>query len=194
MIAAPRPSPPRPSSGPPDAELLSRVSNGDMGALGALFDRYEADVRRVVIRLGVREGDADDLVQATFLDVLARASTYDGRASARPWVIGLAVIHVKRQRRSFARLAARLARWATEPTESPEQPDHRAEQGELSRRAQAALDALSAKKREVFVLTVLEGLSGEEVASTLDIPVATVWTRLHHARRELREALSLEEA
>jgi RNA polymerase sigma-70 factor (ECF subfamily) len=52
-----------------------------------------------------------------------------------------------------------------------------------------ALFELSPKKREVFVLVALEGLSGEEVATTLGIPVNTVWTRLHHARSELRHAL-----
>jgi RNA polymerase sigma-70 factor (ECF subfamily) len=57
-------------------------------------------------------------------------------------------------------------------------------------RAQRALSRLSAKKREVFVLVALEGMSGAEVANALHIPVATVWTRLHHARLELRAALA----
>ncbi len=57
-----------------------------------------------------------------------------------------------------------------------------------------ALAALSPKKREVIVLVTIEGLSGEEVASLLAIPVATVWTRLHHARRELSLAVFEEES
>lgn len=178
---------------PGDAEIVARVRDGDVGALGLLFDRYEPDVRRVMVRLGVPLADAEDLVQATFLDVWRRASSYDGRASARPWLVGLAIIHVKRWRRSISRLAQRLARWAVEPAPSVVRPDEQTEANDLAERAQAALERLSAKKREVFVLVALEGLTGEEVASTLDIPVATVWTRLHHARRELRDALALEE-
>jgi RNA polymerase sigma-70 factor (ECF subfamily) len=59
----------------------------------------------------------------------------------------------------------------------------------LARRAERALDALSVKKREAFVLVALEGLTGEEAAIAMNVPVATVWTRLHHARRDLRDAL-----
>ena len=53
----------------------------------------------------------------------------------------------------------------------------------------AGLARLSEDKRLVLLLIELEGLSGDDVASTLGIPVATVWTRLHYARVELREHL-----
>jgi len=176
-----------------DAELLRRIAGGEASAMGALFDRHAGPVRRVIQRLGVSSGDVDDLVQATFLDVLDAAASYDGRASARPWLVGLAVICVRRHRRSLARLAARMAAWAREPEPVVETPEVSAELRDRARRAQRALEELSQKKREVFVLAALEGLPGDEVASALGIPVATVWTRLHHARLELRAALSREE-
>ena len=56
-----------------------------------------------------------------------------------------------------------------------------------------ALASLSEKKREVVVLVTIEGMSGEEVAALLGIPVATVWTRLHHARREMSARMLEEE-
>lgn len=176
-----------------DAELIQRVAAGEGSALGPLFDRHVASVRRVILRLGVRPGDVDDVVQATFLDVLGAAAHYDGRASAKPWLVGLAVICVRRHRRSLARLAARLTAFAREPSLEVEMPDASADVRERARLAEQALAGLSQKKREVFVLTALEGLPGDEVARALGIPVATVWTRLHHARLELREALSREE-
>lgn len=176
-----------------DAALCARVATGDVGALGQLYDRHAPALRRVVGRLGVREGDIDDLVQAAFLDVLGAAASYDGRASARPWLVGMAVMRVRRHRRSLARLAERLSAWSREPESVVETPEASALVRERARRAERALASLSDKKREVFVLVALEGLPGEEVASSLGIPVATVWTRLHHARRELREALSREE-
>jgi RNA polymerase sigma-70 factor, ECF subfamily len=176
-----------------DARLFERIQAGDVGALGVLFDRHAVALRRVMARLGVSACDIDDLVQATFLDVLAAAGSYDGRASARPWLVGMAVMQVRRHRRSIGRLVARLASWASEPLPEPETPDLAAEAGQVARRAQAAIARLSQKKREVFVLVALEGLGGEEVGRTLGIPVATVWTRLHHARLELREALCRED-
>ncbi len=58
------------------------------------------------------------------------------------------------------------------------------------RRFDDALGRLSEEKRLVFLLIEREGLSGEEVAQALDIPVNTVWTRIHHARNDLRKALA----
>jgi RNA polymerase sigma-70 factor (ECF subfamily) len=169
-----------------DPDLIARIRDGESSALGLLFDRYDRDIRRLVSRLGVQPADVDDVVQATFLDVLAAAGRYDGRASAKGWLMGLAVIHVRRHRRSLSRLAARIAAWGREPRSSPATPEESAATRERTERARRALDGLSEKKREVLVLVTVEGLSGEEVAGLLGIPVATVWTRLHHARRELQ--------
>ncbi len=175
--------------GAPDPELLASVAAGDARALGALFDRHAEAVRRLVLRLGVRPGEADDVVQTTFLDVLRTAPAYDGRPDARPWLMAMAAMRVRRHRRSFARLTDRIARFGREPRDEVRTPEREAGDRELSARALAALDALSGKKREVFVLVALEGLTCEEVADRLEIPVGTVWTRLHHARAELRAAL-----
>jgi RNA polymerase sigma factor (sigma-70 family) len=174
---------------PTDAELFARTHDGDTGALGLLYDRYDRDVRRVIARLGVPASDVDDLVQATFLEVLDCADRYDGRPCGKPWLIGLAVIMVRRHRRSLARMAVRLASWASLPSGRIETPEESAGASQSANRAQRALNRLSPKKREAFVLLALEGLSGEEAATTIGAPLQTVWTRLHHARRELRAAL-----
>lgn len=192
MIAAPRNTARDPARepSPGDPALMASVAAGEMSALGMLFDRYDQDVRRLIARLGVSPGDVDDLVQLTFLDALRSARSYDGRASARPWLMGLAVMIVRRHRRSIGRLAARLAAWATMPSEHARSPEEQSETNEAAERARRALDALSSKKREAFVLVALEGMSGEQAAELLSVPAATVGTRLHHARRELREALA----
>ncbi|MGC4093084.1 MAG: RNA polymerase sigma factor [Polyangiaceae bacterium] len=181
------------SSLPSDESLIERVANGDLQALGALFDRHEAPVRRFLGRLGVAAHDADDLVQATFLEVVRAAPRFDVALSAKCWLFGIAVILVRRHRRSLSRAAAQLLRWARTPHEdSPITPAAQVERDQELLRFQRALDALPAKKREVFTLVTLEGLHGEEAARTLGIPVATVRTRLHHARLELRAALAEE--
>ena len=174
-----------------DAQLLHRVTLGDLGGLGVLFDRYHGDVLRYVGRLGVSPGDADDLVQLTFLDVMRAAQSFDGRSSARAWLFGLATMVVRRHRTSLGRLATRLLAWAREPQpESNESPVEQLARHQDAAHAHRALERLSAKKQEVFVLVVLENATGEEAARALGIPVATVWTRLHHARRELRQLLA----
>ena len=179
-----------------DPRLFERMRDGDMGALGILFDRYAQDVRRVIARLGVIAGDVDDLVQQTFLEAMRAAGQYDGRNHAKPWLAGIAVIMVRRHRRSLGRLVKRLTEWGRESVVEDQgpTPNEAYELSEMARRAELALAKLSVKKREVFILVALEGLSGEQVATALSIPVATVWTRLHHARLDLRELLVEEES
>lgn len=173
-----------------DKELIALVANGNLEALGELFDRYEADLSRFIGRLGVGVGDVDDLVQTAFLEVIRAAPRFDAALPAKSWLFGLAVMLVRRHRRSLSRAAAQLllrARWPR--PESPATPAAEFDKDQDLLCFQRAFARMSAKKREVFTLVTLEGLSGEEAARTLGIPVATVRTRLHHARRELRASL-----
>lgn len=173
-----------------DANLVAVVSQGDLDGLGELFDRHAPNLRRYLVRLGVPWGDIDDLVQLTFLELVRAAPRFDERCAVRPWLIGIATTLVRRHRRSLARTAARLAAWAGFATsETTQTPADICEIDEQARRFADVLDKLTLKKREVFVLVTLQGLSGEEAAEVLGIPINTVWTRLHHARVELRAAL-----
>jgi RNA polymerase sigma-70 factor (ECF subfamily) len=173
-----------------DAELVAAIARGNLEALGDLFERHEPSVRRYLARLGLGPSDADDLVQATFLEVVQAAGRFDLERPVRSWLLGIATILVRRRRRTVRRYAARLAAWSgiakgrRVPT-----PDEVFDGDEAFQRFQRAFDRLSPKKREAFVLVTLEGLSGEEAAAALGIPVNTVWTRLHHARQDLRAAL-----
>ncbi len=190
MQAEPGPS----GTGEPadDAALVRAVSGGDLEALGVLFRRHERSVRRTLGRLGVPDADVDDLVQATFLALVETASRFDAARPVRAWILGITTMMARRRGRALGRAARQLALWARmlldrgEPVPSP---------AELAERARAltllarAIEGLSWKKREVFVLVTLEGMSGDEAALALGIPVNTVWTRLHHARSELRAAL-----
>jgi RNA polymerase sigma factor (sigma-70 family) len=173
-----------------DAALIAEIAQGQLAALGVLFERYEPALRRYLGRLGVSASDADDLVQASFLEVVRAAPRFDPRYAARSWLFGVATQMARRQRRSLRRTAERIAVWSgmsRDPGEGAV-PAAQSDTADLHRVA-AALEGLSDKKRAVFVLVTLEGFRGEEVATMLQIPLKTVWTRLHHARRELRAAL-----
>jgi RNA polymerase sigma factor (sigma-70 family) len=177
-----------------DGELLARIAGGDLESLGVFFERHEPTVRRCLGRLGASRSDADDLVQTTFLEVVRAAVRFNPEYPVRAWLLGIATLMVRRHRRSVRRQAARLSTWAgVLRRELAPTPAELFERDDAARRMASALERLSPKKREVFVLVTLEGLSGEEAATSLGIPVKTVWTRLHHARLELRAALGEEE-
>lgn len=174
----------------PDPELLQAVRDGDLSALGLLYDRHGEDVRRLLYRVGVPSGDLDDLVQETFLDVIPASARFRPGAAVRPWLLGIATMIARRHRRTVGRLITRLTRWAAHPQEQADStPEDDLGLHEDAARARQALLSLSPRKRETFVLVVLEGLSCAEAAAALGVPTATVWTRLHHARAELRHAL-----
>ncbi len=175
---------------PGDAALLRGIASGDLEALGHLYDRYARDVWRAVRRSLYEGADVDDIVHGLFLALPRLAKSYDGRASCRHWLCGIAVHFALRHRRGRGRFLRMVGSFAHTVSDlwmrNPER--EAASQEELSR-LQRALDRLSDKKRAVFVLVELEGLSAEETARALDIPTATVRTRLFHARRELQAAM-----
>lgn len=179
---------PRPQ-GPTDAELFTAIAGGDLGPLGTLFDRYHRDVRQFLVRSAPRSSDVDDLVQETFLTAARAAASYDGRDRAGPFIVGVAAQLLRRKKRSFARLRAMLENLGRAPTEAPRDPEATAVASSESERLQAAMDRLSEDRRLVLVMVEWNGMSGVEVARALDIPVGTVWRRLHEARAELKRAL-----
>jgi RNA polymerase sigma-70 factor, ECF subfamily len=172
----------RTSSETPDAALMSRIAGGDLGALGNLYDRYARDLLRFTRRITSSE-DAEDVVQNTFLRVLQRAARYDASVtSARPWLFGIAARVAQERRRALRRFTATLVAFGTSPPRSPPSPT------ETRRDLAKALARLSAAKRITLILADVEGFSSKEIARMLSIPVGTVWTRLHHARRQFKIA------
>lgn len=177
-----------------DAELIAAIAAGELTSLGLLFDRYHDDVRRLLSRLGVPAFDLDDLVQQTFLDVPRASARFRPTAAVRPWLLGLATMAARRRRRSLSQMLARVSKWALEPdARCVPTPAEECERAVDAERARRALESLSAKKRDAFVLVVLEEVSCAEAAEILGAPIATIWTRVHYAREELRRLLSEDE-
>lgn len=172
-----------------DPDLMRALAAGDLGALGVLFDRYHEDVRQFLRRVA-GDADADDLVQETFLTASRAAASYDGRPSARPFLIGVAAQLARRKRRTFARWCNALAAFGMIARPVPRSPEESTSLAQDGERIRAALDRLSHDKRVALVLVEWEGLSGEEAATALGIPVGTLWRRLHDARIEIRRAIA----
>ncbi len=169
----------------PDPDILRQLAGGEIGALGELYDRYQEPIRRFVARATSDAEDVDDLVQATFLAAAKSAGRYDGRPSCRPWLIGIAAQLLRRRRQSFGRFLAVLSSLrGVRATAADPRPALQARSD-----VERALVRISAAKRITLLMAEVEGLSCAEIAAALGVPLGTVWTRLHAARRELRRAL-----
>jgi RNA polymerase sigma-70 factor (ECF subfamily) len=172
-----------------DAELLARVAAGELAALGTLYDRHREPLRSFVARATCGHADADDLVHDAFLTAARIAARFDGRTSARPWLIGIAARLVSRRARGLGRIPRILARlaWTGPQVSDPvEVLEARSALGVVA----PAVARMTTGKRVVLLMSELEGMTGPEIAEALEIPIGTVWTRLHHARRELMHAIS----
>ncbi len=178
-----------------DAVLLGRVAEGDAIALGALFDRHHRVVYAVLARLRCSNAQIDDLVQEAFLALPKAARRYDPTNSARGFILGVAVTLARQERRNLLRrwrLWQSREHWIDEPARDHD-PEQRLGQRQAHEAFERALRTLSHAHREVVILHEVEGLKGDEIARILDVPVNTVWTRLHHARNALRDALDAME-
>jgi RNA polymerase sigma-70 factor (ECF subfamily) len=175
-----------------DPELIRGVADGDLACLGELYDRHAHGVWRAVSRTLANSADVEDVVHATFLNLPRIAPGYDGRAECAGWLYGIAVrlsLRHSRGAERFRRMLTSLAHAHVATSRSRSDPERDASDQEEITLFERALARLSVKKRAVFVLVELEGLTSDEASEALEIPAATVRTRLLHARRELDAAL-----
>ncbi len=155
----------------------------------ALYRAHANFVARFLLRLGAKGDDVPDLVQEVFLVAHRRGGFTPGRAKPTTWLAEIA-FRVSSDRRKKARRRLEdsdAEKVAVAPSETAT-PTERVETRQALGRVQQALDTLTVEKRAVFVLYELEGQSCDAIATALGIPVGTVYSRLHSARREFSKA------
>jgi RNA polymerase sigma-70 factor (ECF subfamily) len=165
----------------------------------AIYEAHFAFVWRSAKRLGTPQASVDDVVQEIFVIVHRRLPEFEHRASIKTWLFGIVVNVVRAQRRSLR--AKHPHALNSEARTDPEGlPDHAAGPLERASSAQAAqlvdrfLDALDDDKRAVFVLAELEQMSAPEIASSLGLPLNTVYSRLRLGRQEFAAAAARHRA
>jgi RNA polymerase sigma-70 factor (ECF subfamily) len=180
-----------------DDRLMAILARGEMYPLAELYARYGKVVRATIQRFApeISAAEAEELGQDVFLALAQTAGRYERGRRLRAWLAGIAVNKARGWRRATwlrRRLLKRHHRDAVGIfAVRSEAPDTEAERREELRQALARLPAA---QREVLLLSVVEGFTGEEIAQILGIRPKTVWTRLHRARRAMTLLLEGEEA
>lgn len=185
-----------------DRDLVASIRGGDSASWSALFERYQARIFTICVRM-VRDREmAADLTQDAFIKVIKGLDTFDERAKLSTWVyrvtmnVCLSKLRSEKLRR-HASLEAMASAGGRDPdrrsdlgfAQAREPGAHEGvEQDEERRRMIDALDALSEEHRSILVLRDGRGLEYEQIAEVLDIPVGTVRSRLFRARAALRQA------
>lgn len=184
-------------SEPSDTELVVRTLDGSQAAFGELVRRYERPIVGLVLRMVRDRGVAEELAQDVFVKAYDRLETYDQRRKFSSWLFKVAhnatIDHLRRRRLDTVPL---------ETTESDDvqltdvlaasggrQPDDRVLQREIGEALEAAIGELRPAYREVLLLRFAHGASYDEIAEVMDLPLGTVKTHLHRARKQLAERL-----
>ena len=174
-----------------DSEIIS-ASTGRPAAFAELYERHAAMVYRYAARR-TDSGVADDIMSETFLVAFERRGAYDVTFdSALPWLLGIATTLIHKRSRLEARawrgmLAEHQA--ASVSVDQVERLGVRVDAEASVRRITSVLKRMRAGDRDVLLLYAWEGLTYEQIAVALDIPVGTVRSRLNRTRRSLRVAL-----
>jgi RNA polymerase sigma-70 factor (ECF subfamily) len=181
---------------PNDSELLHRSREGDAISFAALVRRHSRYLYRVARSVLLDEDEAEDVVQLAFMQAFMGLDHFRGEASLRTWLARIALNEASRRRRQRVRLSLAAIDEKSERERSQAHvsnmaadPERAAARSQIRERLERAIDDLSPDLRTVLILRDVEDVSGAETASLLGIRPETVRTRLHRARRMLREVL-----
>src|SRR6476620_8438512 len=169
-----------------DEMLVQRIAAGDQLAMQVLFTRHRTPIYRWLLRLVGNETVAEDLLSDVFFDVWQQAGRFEGRSTVSTWLLSIARFKAlsARRRRTDATLDATIETTVADSADDPEITLQKKNRGELVR---AAMMKLSADHRDILDLVYYHENSVEDCALILNIPVATVKTRMFYARKKLAE-------
>lgn len=185
-----------------DAELARRCAARDRGAILHVITANNQRLFRTAWSILKSRPDAEEAVQAAYLSAFSNIGSFEGRSALSTWLTRIVVNEALGRRRSEERRRRQLEekgvavlddyREALMRGSQAETPDAAVAREEVRKLLEKAVADLPDSFRTVFVMREVEGLSSEETAEILGIPLATVKTRLFRSRRRLRELLAPE--
>jgi RNA polymerase sigma-70 factor (ECF subfamily) len=183
-----------------EAQFIERLRAGEAAAFNRLVEDRSGEIYALLYRLTEDPEEARDLTQETFLRAFQSISRFRGEADLRTWLYRIAINQARNRWRWWRRRRRNETVSLDEPQNgqplglrlsNASQPDP--EQAAISReretRLRKALRSLRGSYREAVILRDIEGLSYEEIATTLEISIGTVKSRLARGRLELRRKL-----
>ncbi len=179
-----------------ESDLVRRACAGDLAAQEELALRHRRSAYLLALQLLGDVDDAMDVAQDAMLRFFSNLHRFDTRRPVRPWLCQIVRnrvvdLHRHRKIRNHDSLDACDAEGnpRIEPVDESIDLDGDAARSELRTQIWRALDKLSPDQREILVLRDYQDLSYAEIAETLSIPLGTVMSRLHGARKRLRRVL-----
>ncbi len=163
--------------------LLRGVADSDRGAFEKLFENYHARLFSFLFRMTRSHGAADELANDVLLTVWKDAGRFRGESRVSTWIFGIAY------RQALTHLRKRNLKLVSikDDDAAVGESDIQFEREDWVRQG---IDALPPKQKLTVMLVYFLGLSCEETASAIGVPVGTVKTRMFHARRKMKQHLT----
>jgi RNA polymerase sigma-70 factor, ECF subfamily len=171
-----------------DEALYARVKRGDLAAFDELYARYAGRLFRFLAAQLPTTADAEDVFHESMLATLESKEVTFESASFRTWLYRIARNRVLNRRRSSGRGDAAMLRLRGGGDDSPAAADDRIAEGQLAQALECAVGRLPDKLSALYHLRA-SGLSHEEMATVLGIPVGTIKSRMSEMVKVLREEL-----
>jgi RNA polymerase sigma-70 factor (ECF subfamily) len=176
-----------------DHALLARCRDGDDDAFAVLVDRHQARIARLALQMLGDPEEAQDVAQDAFVRLYTSLRSFRGEASLSTWlyrvVVNLCHRRLGKLRRRGTTYLADTALGADDWPSDDARPHDRLARQEQLREVRRAVASLSPKYRAVIALRYFHDLSYRDIAAVLRLPLGTVESRLHDARRALRRRM-----
>lgn len=173
--------------------LVSQAKRGDTSAFDDLVRAYQGRAYAVAYGFVRNRDDALELAQDAFARAYRAMPRFNTQMPFYPWLYriikNVCLNHLKRRRRRGETSLDSMMASGHQVTDRTQDPERDASLSELRQAIALALDELSPEHREILVLRHFQQLAYAEIAACLDIPQGTVMSRLHAARRSLRDVL-----
>jgi len=171
-----------------DEDLVAAIAKGDRLAMQVLYGRHNVRVFRFVLGMIRNEATAEDVVSETFFDVWQQAGRFEGRSKVSTWLMSIA------RHKALTALRGRqhddIDDHAETMIDMSDTPESAMQKTDKSAMLREALEQLTPAHREIINLVYYHEKKIEEVAQILDIPLNTVKTRMHYARKRLADILA----
>lgn len=171
-----------------EAQLIALVVDGDRDAFQALYRAYFPRLARFLDRMTRNPPLIEEIINDTMMVVWQKAATYDHSCKLSTWIFAIAY---RQGLKAVNGQDEPVEEEGEQPGESWREPEFALERLQLQQGVGVALEALPLEQRVVVSLTYFHDMDYKEIAETMGCPVNTVKTRMFHARRRLRDLLSV---
>ncbi|HWP22884.1 MAG TPA: sigma-70 family RNA polymerase sigma factor [Candidatus Binatia bacterium] len=177
-----------------DSDLVRKCQAGEMSAFQELVSRYHQKVFTVILGLLRNREDALEVAQETFFRAYRKIRSFQGGSSFYTWIyriaVNLAIDAQRRQKRNPLDFRESMDEALQAQNEVAQDPFGDVHDRELGESLIKAIKELTPEHRAVIVLRTIEGLSYKDIGEILGCSEGTVMSRLHYARKKLKEKLS----